>query len=143
MNQQRGIALQKKLVQEAVTKLIFSCAKEDVEDLKLGIRSIGKAWKVPENETGEMLSTIEKYRSAMQQVASSGVGELLEAAHPLLQSWTGLESEEVLEDLFNTAVELDDAEERRRLYDIAMALVDSRDFLGWIYHTKEEREIAE
>lgn len=79
----------------------------------------------------------------MQQVASSGVGELLEAAHPLLQSWTGLESEEVLEDLFNTAVELDDAEERRRLYDIAMALVDSRDFLGWIYHTKEEREIAE
>ncbi|MFR3226951.1 MAG: hypothetical protein ACLTNY_08350, partial [Blautia massiliensis (ex Durand et al. 2017)] len=57
--------------------------------------------------------------------------------------WSGLESVEVIEDLFVTATLLDDHAGRKALFNMAMTLVGSQSLLDWIEKTDEERMLPE
>jgi len=58
----------------------------------------------------------------------------------LLLNWSGLESIEVLEDLFETSTLLETAPERRSLFDMAMLLIETQNLLDWIEKTDAEKE---
>ena len=58
----------------------------------------------------------------------------------LLLNWSGLESIEVLEGLFETSTLLETAPERRSLFDMAMLLIETQNLLDWIEKTDAEKE---
>ena len=99
---------------------------------------IGKAWRLTAEETSEQLALIEQEKAVMGRIENGESAEHIR--QELLLNWSGLESIEVLEDLFETSTLLETAPERRSLFDMAMLLIETQNLLDWIEKTDAEKE---
>ena len=111
MDQSRARELQEKLALEAAAMLSLAGSGAETAPYEQAVSLIGKAWRLTAEETSEQLL-----------------------------NWSGLESIEVLEDLFETSTLLETAPERRSLFDMAMLLIETQNLLDWIEKTDAEKE---
>lgn len=133
MDQERARELQGKLVQQAAASLVLTGSGEDVDAYEQVVALIGKAWDLPMSGTAKQLALIERGAKA----------EHIAPIQDVLKGWSGLESVEVIEDLFETATLLDDHAGRKALFNMAMTLVGSQSLLDWVEKTDEERMLPE
>ena len=143
MDQERARELQGKLVQQAAASLVLTGSGEDVEAYEQVVALIGKAWDLPMSGTAKQLALIEQERETMQRIERGEKAEHIAPIQDVLKGWSGLESVEVIEDLFETATLLDDHAGRKTLFNMAMTLVGSQSLLDWIEKTDEERMLPE
>lgn len=107
-------------------------------DHEQAVSLIGKAWRLTAEETSEQLALIEQEKAVMGRIENGEPAEHIR--QELLLNWSGLESIEVLEDLFETSTLLETAPERRSLFDMAMLLIETQNLLDWIEKTDAEKE---
>lgn len=143
MDQERARELQGKLVQQAAASLVLTGSGEDVDAYEQVVALIGKAWDLPMSGTAKQLALIEQERETMQRIERGAKAEHIAPIQDVLKGWSGLESVEVIEDLFETATLLDDHAGRKALFNMAMTLVGSQSLLDWIEKTDEERMLPE
>ena len=107
MDQQRAKELQNKLVQQAAAMLVLVGSEAKVGEYEQAITLVGTAWKLPEKDTFEQLALIQKEREAMHRREKGKLSEHIMPERDILLNWSGLESIEVIEDLFETTTLLD------------------------------------
>ena len=120
----------KQLGRDAIN-LLAMCSIDsaaEVKPLEAGIRLLGRAWDLPEEDIQAQLDGIaEERENVMFQIPGD---ELLE--DELLNSYDGAKIMELLWGLFNTAVQLDDKDDRKTILKLAKYMADYLDLDGWI-----------
>ena len=138
MDQSRARELQEKLALEAAAMLSLAGSGAETAPYEQAVSLIGKAWRLTAEETSEQLALIEQEKAVMGRIENGEPAEHIR--QELLLNWSGLESIEVLEDLFETSTLLETAPERRSLFDMAMLLIETQNLLDWIEKTDAEKE---
>ena len=138
MDQARARELQEKLALEAAAMLSLAGSGAETAPYEQAVSLIGKAWRLTAEETSEQLALIEQEKAVMGRIENGESAEHIR--QELLLNWSGLESIEVLEDLFETSTLLETAPERRSLFDMAMLLIETQNLLDWIEKTDAEKE---
>ena len=138
MDQTRARELQEKLALEAAAMLSLAGSGAETAPYEQAVSLIGKAWRLTAEETSEQLALIEQEKAVMGRIENGEPAEHIR--QELLLNWSGLESIEVLEDLFETSTLLETAPERRSLFDMAMLLIETQNLLDWIEKTDAEKE---
>ena len=130
MDQTRARELQEKLALEAAAMLSLAGSGAETAPYEQAVSLIGKAWRLTAEETSEQLALIEQEKAVMGRIENGESAEHIR--QELLLNWSGLESIEVLEGLFETSTLLETAPERRSLFDMAMLLIETQNLLDWI-----------
>lgn len=138
MDQTRARELQEKLALEAAAMLSLAGSGAETAPYEQAVSLIGKAWRLTAEETSEQLALIEQEKAVMGRIENGESAEHIR--QELLLNWSGLESIEVLEGLFETSTLLETAPERRSLFDMAMLLIETQNLLDWIEKTDAEKE---
>ena len=123
---------------ELQEKLSLAGSGAETAPYEQAVSLIGKAWRLTAEETSEQLALIEQEKAVMGRIENGEPAEHIR--QELLLNWSGLESIEVLEDLFETSTLLETAPERRSLFDMAMLLIETQNLLDWIEKTDAEKE---
>lgn len=97
-----------------------------------GVGLIAKAWGLPQADLDANIALIQRQKELVS-------GEAALPDDQLLEPYDGGMIAELLWGLFETAVRLEDAGERRTIHSLALFLADALDFDEWI----EESEPAE
>ena len=120
----------KQLGRDAIN-LLAMCSIDsaaEVKPLEAGIRLLGRAWDLPEEDIQAQLDGIaEERENVMFQIPGD---ELLE--DELLNSYDGAKIMELLWGLFNTAAQLDDKDDRNAILKLEKYMADYLDLDGWI-----------
>ena len=123
-------AMLKQLGRDAIN-LLAMCSIDsaaEVKPLEAGIRLLGKAWDLPEEDVQAQLDGIaEERENIMFQISEDELPE-----DELLNSYDGAKIMELLWGLFNTAVRLDDKDDRNAILKLAKYMADYLDLDGWI-----------
>ena len=93
-----------------------------------GVRLIAKAWGLPQEDLDDSLNLIRREK----QLAASGSSEAALPDGELGEPFDGGMIAELLWGLFETAVRLDDADERGTVHRLALQMADALDFDDWI-----------
>ena len=130
----------KQLGQDAIN-LLAMCSIDsaaEVKPLEAGIRLLGKAWDLPEEDVQAQLDGIaEERENLMFQIPEDELPE-----DELLNSYDGAKIMELLWGLFNTAVRLDEQDDRNAILKLAKYMADYLDFDGWIMEKEFSIEIV-
>ncbi len=120
----------KQLGQDAIN-LLAMCSIDstaEVKPLEAGIRLLGKAWDLPEEDVQAQLDSIaEERENVMFQISGDELPE-----DELLNSYDGAKIVELLWGLFNTAARLDEKDERNVILKLEKYMADYLDLDGWI-----------
>ena len=101
MDQTRARELQEKLALEAAAMLSLAGSGAETAPYEQAVSLIGKAWRLTAEETSEQLALIEQEKAVMGRIENGESAEHIR--QELLLNWSGLESIEVLEGLFETS----------------------------------------
>ena len=93
-----------------------------------GVRLIAKAWELRQEDLDGSLNLIQREK----RLVANGSSEAALPDDELLEPFDGGMTAELLWGLFETAVRLDDADERRAIHDLALQMADALDFDDWI-----------
>ena len=132
----RGRELQERIGLDALTLLVLFGDSISTEMHERSIRMVGKTWGIPDAETQEWLDAIAKEHS----YAESGSPEHVRAEEELPVNLSGLETLNMIWDLFETAVQMDDLSDRQEMLDFAKWMDESQNLLDWIKLTQAERK---
>lgn len=152
MTTERAQELQVRITKEALALMVIhgeivstAPSEEDVSvaHFEEAVTLIGKAWNLPAGDTTESLDLIEREKDVLRRIAA---GE--SASHVLLESElpmnaTGMETLDNVWDLFETAVQMDDLEQRTAMFKLASELAECQNLLDWIEKTAAERKLPE
>lgn len=132
----RGKELQERIGLDALTQLTLVGTAADTGMQERCIRIVGKTWGIPEEETQGWLDAIEKEHGYVK----SGSSEHVRSEDELPIHLSGLETLNMIWDLFETAIQMDDLSDRREMLDFAKWMEESQNLLDWIKLTQAERE---
>ena len=93
-----------------------------------GVRLIAKAWGLPREDLDDSLELIVREK----ELAAGGSSEATLPDDELAEPYDGRMTAELLWGLFETAIRLDDADERRAIHCLALQMADTLDFDDWI-----------
>ena len=93
-----------------------------------GVRIIAKAWGMPREDLDGSLELIAREK----ELAAAGSSEAALPDDELAEPYDGGMTTELLWGLFETAIRLDDADERRTIHQLALQMADALDFDDWI-----------
>ena len=93
-----------------------------------GVRLIAKAWGLPREDLDGSLELIGREK----KLAADGSSEAVLPDDELAEPFDGRMTIELLWGLFETAIRLDDADERRTVHCLALQMADALDFDDWI-----------
>ena len=93
-----------------------------------GVRLIAKAWGLPQKDLDGSLDLIRREK----ELAAGGSSEAVLPDDELAEPFDGGMTAELLWGLFETAVRLDDADERKTIHCLALQMADALDFDDWI-----------
>ena len=93
-----------------------------------GVRLIAKAWGLPREELDSSLELIAREK----ELVADGSSEAALPDDELAEPYDGGMIAELLWGLFETAIQLDDADERRTIHCLALQMADALDFDDWI-----------
>lgn len=122
--------LLQQMTTEAINALGLGGADKigDAAPLETGVRLIAKAWGLPMESLQASLELIEKEK----QLVLSGSREDILPETELLEPYDGGMIMELLWGLFETAIKLEDAQDRAAVYQLALLLADTLDFDEWL-----------
>ena len=135
----RGRELQERIGLDALTQWTLFGTAADTGMQERCIRIVGKTWDIPEEETQAWLDAIARERS----YAESGSSEHVRPEEELPVNLSGLETLNMIWDLFETAVQLESRDHREALFRLASELMETQNLLDWIEKTPEEQELPE
>ena len=92
------------------------------------MRLIVKAWDLPQEDLSGSLNLIHREK----QLVASGSSETVLPDGELAEPFDGGMTAELLWGLFETAVRLDHADERKTIHDLALQMADALDYDDWI-----------
>ena len=101
---------------------------QEAELPETGVRLIAKAWGLPKEDLDNSLALIQREK----QLVASGSSEAALPDDELAEPFDGGMTAELLWGLFETAVRLDDADERGTVHRLALQMADALDFDDWI-----------
>ena len=96
--------------------------------LEAGVDLIAKAWKMPQEALQNSIDLIQRQK----QNILSGSGESVLSKDEDLESYDGPMIVELLWGLFETAVKLEDAQDRAAIHELAILTADSLSLDEWI-----------
>lgn len=144
MDQIRAQKLQKQIAKEALAMLSLGGSAADTRTHEQTITLMEKAWGLPTEETRRLHGLIQREKEVIQRLnAGEDVPHIQIDNEDVLENWTGLETLEALEDLFETSLHLDSHAERRVMFDMADTLRECQNLLDWITLTKAEKALPE
>lgn len=137
--------VQERIAKEAVALMVIQSGEDStgvdsrVEHYKEAVTLVGRAWGLPEKDTGESLDLIRREREALDKLAA---GE--DACHVLPETElpmnaTGTETLGNVWALFETAVRLDRLKDRSLLYHLAGELAESQNLADWVERAPMEK----
>lgn len=103
----------------------------DIAPLESALPLTAKAWKLPEALLKEKTDLLEHGK------AQAAAGEAVKTEEPFLESYDGWEITSLLWGLFQTAVRLEDREERQILYDAAKLFEEALDYHSFLCRAGE------
>ena len=128
MRKEKAMEMQIKLAHEAAMMIQLAGSNHDTQSFENAIRLIGKTWSLEEKDSTERgLLLIDKEREAMVELEKGNQADHILPEDELLDAWSGRESIEMMEGLFETAIRLDSAAERTALYNTAMESAEIRE----------------
>ena len=136
MNITRGKELQERIGLDALTQLTLLGTSADTGMQERCIRIVGETWNIPDAETQEWLDAITKERG----YSESDSPEHVRPEEELPVNLSGLETLNMIWDLFETAVQMDDLSDRQEILDFAKWMEESQNLLDWIKLTQAERK---
>ena len=101
---------------------------QEAELPEAGVRLIAKAWGLPQEDLDSSLDLIRREK----ELVAGGSSEAALPDDELAEPFDGGMTAELLWGLFETAVRLDDAEERKTIHRLALQMADALDFDDWI-----------
>ena len=101
---------------------------QEAELPEAGVRLIAKAWNLPQANLDDSLGLIQLEK----QLVAAGSSEAVLPDNELAEPFDGGMTAELLWGLFETAVRLDDADERKTIHCLALQMADALDFDDWI-----------
>lgn len=125
MTQKEAQALQRTMMNEALGLMMTTTSEVDTTSYEKAIRLIGKAWHIPEDFTLAHLDTIRVAKESPDEIAADHSERLNGNAR-------GKETLDNIWGLFETAVQLSDAEERNALYCMGRELEENQNLQDWI-----------
>lgn len=144
MVQTRVQKLQRQIAKEAIAMLSLGGNAADTRIHEQTITLMGKAWKLPTEETERLHSLIQQEKEAIQRLnTGEDVPHIKIDNEDALENWTGLETLEALEDLFETSLHLDSYAERRVMFDMAGTLRECQNLMDWITLTESEKALPQ
>ena len=93
-----------------------------------GVRLIAKAWGLPKKDLEDSLELIAREK----ELAAGGSSEAVLPDDELAEPFDGGMTAELIWGLFETAIRLDDAGERKMIHCLALQMADALDFDDWI-----------
>ena len=143
MNTELARDLQYRITKEALAMLVIHGSAAETKDYERAIILTGAAWGLDPKSAAERLELIVRERAVVQNATDlEAVQHVLpESSLPINAS--GMETLDTIWDLFETAVQLDDREQREALFRLASELAETQNLLDWILKTPEEQELPE
>ena len=129
--------LLRQMTVEAVNLLALG-GPDKVQEAELpeaGVRLIAKAWGLPQADLDDCLSLIQQEK----QLVAAGSSEAVLPDNELAEPFDGGMTAELLWGLFETAVRLDDADERKAVHYLAIQMADALDFDDWISESAPDK----
>ena len=122
--------LLRQITAEAINALALGGADMigDVAPLEAGVGLIAKAWNLPQESLQASADLIQKEKDLVRNGSS-------DAALPdseMLEPYEGKMIVELLWRLFETAVKLEEAQDRTAIYDLALLVAESLNLDSWI-----------
>lgn len=130
--------LQDKLVQKAAAMIALAGSETKVEEYEQAIKLVGKAWGSDQSEVDKWLNLIQQERTAAAAAANGMPANHIMPERDLLLNWTGTECIDVMEALFETAVQLNEKDDRCTLFNMAMTLMECQNLMDWVEKTPDE-----
>ena len=143
MDKERASELQRRISEEAIASLSINGNWIKTDDYERAIILTGAAWGLDPKSAAERLELIVRESAVVQNATDlEAVQHVLpESSLPINAS--GMETLDTIWDLFETAVQLDDREQREALFRLASELAETQNLLDWILKTPEEQELPE
>lgn len=101
-----------------------------------GVPLIAKAWGLPPDLLDDSLEVIRRQK----ELVGDGGGKAALPDDQLLEAYDGGMLAELTWGLFETAIRLEQPEERRAVYELALELADTLDFDEWIESCGQDKE---
>ena len=100
-----------------------------------GVRLIAKAWGLPREALDGSLELIGREK----ELVAGGSSEAALPDNELAEPFDGGMTAELLWGLFETAIRLDDADERKTIHCLALQMADALDFDDWISESAPDK----
>lgn len=122
--------LLRQITTEAVNLLALGTPDKpgDASLPETGATLIVKAWRLPQDLLDNSLALIQRQK----KLVGDGSGKAALPDDELLEPYDGVMIAELVWGLFETAIRLDDAEDRQTMYRLALLLADILEFDEWI-----------
>lgn len=145
MVQERSRELQQKLTNEALAYQELFGSTYNVANYEQAIRLIGKACGIPRSDTETQLALIQQNREDLRRIEAGGVvpKRVLEDSAKVVSNWSGLETLDVITDLFEVSLNLEHRGQRQAVYNMAMELMETQCLLDWVQKTPAEKEMPD
>lgn len=146
MNVENAKKLQGRIMWEAIALHTLGGDAVQTGHYDKCVNLIGKAWGVSAADTESCLNLIAKERTVVRGVTHPDAVVNLQHIRPETElpiNATGAETMENVWGLFETAIRMDDAEERKSLFDMACELAELHTLNSWIIPIHSEQDPAE
>lgn len=140
MNKERALELQRRIAEEAIASLSIN-GNIKTDDYERAIILIGSAWGLDPKSAAAQLELIVREKAMVQNATDLDAVQHVLPESDLPMNASGMETLDNIWDLFETAVQLEDREQREALFRLASELAETQNLLDWIEKTPEEQEL--
>lgn len=140
MTKERAYELQGNIAKEAIALLVIHGPSVDVTPYQKVVMLIGSVWGLPAASTQQRLDLISQEENAAAETANPAETVHAMERKDLPINASGIETMDNIWGLFETAVKLDNLNERREMYNLARELEECQNLLDWIAKNSEEQK---
>ena len=140
MTKERAYELQGNIAKEAIALLVIHGPSVDVTPYQKVVMLIGSVWGLPAASTQQRLDLISQDENTAAETANPAETVHAMERKDLPINASGIETMDNIWGLFETAVKLDNLNERREMYNLARELEECQNLLDWIAKNSEEQK---
>ena len=140
MTKERAYELQGNIAKEAIALLVIHGPSVDVTPYQKVVMLIGSVWGLPAASTQQRLDLISQEENAAAETAYPAETVHAMERKDLPINASGIETMDNIWGLFETAVKLDNLNDRREMYNLARELEECQNLLDWIAKNSEEQK---
>lgn len=143
MNTELARDLQQRITKEALAMLVIHGSAVETDDYERAIILTGTAWGLDPKNAVEQLELIVREKEVVHNTAGPDAVQHVLPESDLPMNASGMETLDNIWDLFETAVQLEDREQREALFRLASELMETQNLLDWIEKTPAEQGLPE